>query len=76
MNLEAWAIDNLSQLLGIDDETLKTQVLPYLMSYDSPDALGEHLMVFYHNYYIYIFRDKTRTNKDYNSTCNYYCYFY
>lgn len=46
MNLEAWAIDNLSQLLGIDDETLKTQVLPYLMSYDSPDALGEHLMVF------------------------------
>ena len=45
MSLESWAVDKLSQFLGIDDETLKTQVLPYLLSYDSPDALQGHLMV-------------------------------
>ncbi|KAI8147226.1 putative zinc finger motif, C2HC5-type-domain-containing protein [Fennellomyces sp. T-0311] len=44
MSLESWAVDKLSQFLGIDDETLKTQVLPYLLSFDSPDALQAHLM--------------------------------
>ncbi|KAI8331035.1 putative zinc finger motif, C2HC5-type-domain-containing protein [Chlamydoabsidia padenii] len=41
--MENWAIDQLGMFLGFDPETLKTQVMPYLMSFDSPTTLSEHL---------------------------------
>jgi hypothetical protein len=43
--MENWAIDQLGMFLGFDPETLKTQVMPYLLSFDSPTALSEHLQV-------------------------------
>jgi hypothetical protein len=45
MSLENWAIDKLSVFLGFDPETLQSQILPYLMSSNSPDAFAEQLMV-------------------------------
>lgn len=45
MSLESWATDKLSVFLGFDPETLKTQILPYLMSSNSPDAFANELMV-------------------------------
>lgn len=45
MHLETWVVDELSKFLGIDDETLKTNVVPYLWTIETPDALSEHLMV-------------------------------
>ncbi|KAI9261925.1 putative zinc finger motif, C2HC5-type-domain-containing protein [Helicostylum pulchrum] len=44
MSLESWATDKLSVFLGFDPETLKTQILPYLMSSNSPDAFADELM--------------------------------
>ncbi|CAO3606850.1 unnamed protein product [Cunninghamella echinulata] len=41
--MESWAVNQLSVFLGFDPETLKNQVLPYLMSFDSPISLSEHL---------------------------------
>ncbi|KAG0172301.1 hypothetical protein DFQ28_008323 [Apophysomyces sp. BC1034] len=43
MELENWAVEKLSVFLGFDSETLKTQVLPYLMSFTSAEDLTEHL---------------------------------
>ncbi|CAO3654636.1 unnamed protein product [Mucor fragilis] len=44
MSLESWAIDKLSVFLGFDPETLQTQILPYLMASNSPDAFADQLM--------------------------------
>ncbi|CAO3629328.1 unnamed protein product [Mucor hiemalis] len=44
MSLESWATDKLSVFLGFDPETLQQQILPYLMSSNSPDAFAEQLM--------------------------------
>ncbi|KAL7316353.1 hypothetical protein PS15m_005454 [Mucor circinelloides] len=44
MSLESWAIDKLSVFLGFDSETLQTQILPYLMTSNSPDAFADQLM--------------------------------
>ncbi|KAI7891902.1 putative zinc finger motif, C2HC5-type-domain-containing protein [Mucor mucedo] len=44
MSLESWATDKLSVFLGFDPETLKTQILPYLMTSQTPDALADELM--------------------------------
>ncbi|KAI8641818.1 putative zinc finger motif, C2HC5-type-domain-containing protein [Parasitella parasitica] len=44
MSLESWAIDKLSVFLGFDPETLQSQILPYLLTSDSPDAFAEQLM--------------------------------
>ncbi|ORZ14191.1 putative zinc finger motif, C2HC5-type-domain-containing protein [Absidia repens] len=41
--MDNWVIDQLGVFLGFDPETLQTQVLPYLSSFDSPTALSEHL---------------------------------
>ncbi|CAO3589972.1 unnamed protein product [Absidia cylindrospora] len=41
--MDNWVIDQLGVFLGFDTETLQTQVLPYLSSFDSPSALSEHL---------------------------------
>ncbi|KAF7724149.1 hypothetical protein EC973_001274 [Apophysomyces ossiformis] len=43
MELEAWATEKLSVFLGFDPETLRTQVMPYLMSFSSAEELTEHL---------------------------------
>ncbi|KAI7904135.1 putative zinc finger motif, C2HC5-type-domain-containing protein [Cokeromyces recurvatus] len=43
-SLESWAIDKLSVFLGFDPETLQTQIIPYLMSSNSPDAFADQLM--------------------------------
>lgn len=45
MSLESWAIDKLSVFLGFDPETLQSQILPYLMSSNSPDVFAEQLLV-------------------------------
>lgn len=45
MSLESWAIDKLSVFLGFDPETLQTQILPYLLTSESPDAFADQLMV-------------------------------
>ena len=45
MSLENWAIDKLSVFLGFDPETLQSQILPYLLTSESPDAFAEQLMV-------------------------------
>lgn len=45
MSLESWATDKLSVFLGFDPETLQQQILPYLMSSNSPDSFAEQLMV-------------------------------
>lgn len=45
MSLESWATDKLSVFLGFDPETLRTQILPYLMTSQTPDALADELMV-------------------------------
>ncbi|KAF1802511.1 putative zinc finger motif, C2HC5-type-domain-containing protein [Mucor lusitanicus] len=44
MSLESWAIDKLSVFLGFDPETLQTQILPYLLTSESPDAFADQLM--------------------------------
>ncbi|KAI9483757.1 MAG: putative zinc finger motif, C2HC5-type-domain-containing protein [Benjaminiella poitrasii] len=44
MSFESWAIDKLSVFLGFDPETLQTQILPYILSTSSSDALTERLM--------------------------------
>ncbi|CEP07133.1 hypothetical protein [Parasitella parasitica] len=44
MSLESWAIDKLSVFLGFDPETLQSQILPYLLTSESPDAFAEQLM--------------------------------
>ncbi|KAL0088085.1 putative zinc finger motif, C2HC5-type-domain-containing protein [Phycomyces blakesleeanus] len=41
--MEHWATDKLSIFLGLDTLTLETQVIPYLMTLDTPDALTQHL---------------------------------
>ncbi|KAI8093550.1 putative zinc finger motif, C2HC5-type-domain-containing protein [Halteromyces radiatus] len=41
--MDNWAVDQLSVFLGFDPETLKSQVLPYLFSFDNPTSLSEHL---------------------------------
>lgn len=51
MSLESWAIDKLSVFLGFDPETLHSQILPYLLTSESPDAFAEQLMV--RNIYVY-----------------------
>ncbi|KAI8368084.1 putative zinc finger motif, C2HC5-type-domain-containing protein [Blakeslea trispora] len=43
-SLESWAVDKLSVFLGFDSETIETQILPFLMSSDSPDRFAEQLM--------------------------------
>jgi hypothetical protein len=43
--LDTWAQDKLSVFLGFDPETIRSQVLPYLMSTQTPEAFGERLMV-------------------------------
>ncbi|KAI8073176.1 putative zinc finger motif, C2HC5-type-domain-containing protein [Gongronella butleri] len=40
---DAWVIDQLAVFLGFDPETLQTQVIPYLMSIESPIELQQHL---------------------------------
>ncbi|KAI8968481.1 putative zinc finger motif, C2HC5-type-domain-containing protein [Mycotypha africana] len=44
MSLESWAIDKLSVFLGFDSETLETQIIPYLMKNDTPEAFSSQLM--------------------------------
>jgi hypothetical protein len=44
-SLENWATDKLAIFLGFDTETIKTQVLPYLMSTESPDIFADRVMV-------------------------------
>ncbi|KAI8327855.1 putative zinc finger motif, C2HC5-type-domain-containing protein [Choanephora cucurbitarum] len=42
--IESWATDKLSVFLGFDSETIQTQILPFLMSSNSPDLFAEQLM--------------------------------
>lgn len=44
-SLENWATDKLAIFLGFDSGTIKTQVLPYLMSTESPDIFADRVMV-------------------------------
>ncbi|ORX55828.1 zf-C2HC5-domain-containing protein [Hesseltinella vesiculosa] len=41
--MESWVVDQLSVFLGFDPETLQSQMLPYLMSFESPVDLQDHL---------------------------------
>ncbi|KAI8393525.1 putative zinc finger motif, C2HC5-type-domain-containing protein [Radiomyces spectabilis] len=43
MSFEDWAEEQLSIFLGFDPETLQSQVIPYLLSADSPQVLRENL---------------------------------
>lgn len=51
MDNDSWAVHKLSEFLGFDDETLKTQVLPYLKTLKTADEFSNHLMVQWHTFY-------------------------
>ncbi|KAL1924833.1 uncharacterized protein VTP21DRAFT_4487 [Calcarisporiella thermophila] len=42
-DLENWAVDRLSIFLGLDTETLTSQVMPYVMRISGPEQTVEHL---------------------------------